>query len=318
MDKAQKEYYLREQLKAIRKELGDGPDADEELEDITKAIEKAGLPADVRKEADKQLKRLATMHGDSAEASVVRTYLDWLAELPWKKMSKDQLDIVKAKDVLDEDHYGLTKIKDRILEYLSVRKLNPDSKGPILCFAGPPGVGKTSLGRSIARALGRKFQRISLGGMRDEAEIRGHRRTYIGAMPGRIIQAMKQAGTRNPVIILDEIDKLGNDFRGDPSSALLEALDPEQNFNFSDHYLNVPFRSLQGAVHLHGEPSGEHPRPAPRPSGDHFPARLYAAGKAGHCPQVHPSQGNARKRVEGPRTDLARCGDEPHHPRVHP
>ena len=241
MDKAQKEYYLREQLKAIRKELGDGPDADEELEDITKAIEKAGLPADVRKEADKQLKRLATMHGDSAEASVVRTYLDWLAELPWKKMSKDQLDIVKAKDVLDEDHYGLTKIKDRILEYLSVRKLNPDSKGPILCFAGPPGVGKTSLGRSIARALGRKFQRISLGGMRDEAEIRGHRRTYIGAMPGRIIQAMKQAGTRNPVIILDEIDKLGNDFRGDPSSALLEALDPEQNFNFSDHYLNVPF-----------------------------------------------------------------------------
>ncbi|WP_294623910.1 endopeptidase La, partial [uncultured Bilophila sp.] len=241
MDKAQKEYFLREQLKAIRKELGDGVDADEELEDITKAIEKAGLPPDVRKEADKQLKRLATMHGDSAEASVVRTYLDWLAELPWKKTSKDQLDINKAKAVLDEDHYGLEKIKDRILEYLSVRKLNPDSKGPILCFAGPPGVGKTSLGRSIARALGRKFQRISLGGMRDEAEIRGHRRTYIGAMPGRIIQAMKQAGTKNPVIILDEIDKLGNDFRGDPSAALLEALDPEQNFNFSDHYLNVPF-----------------------------------------------------------------------------
>ena len=241
MDKAQKEYYLREQLKAIRKELGDGPDADEELEDITKAIEKAGLPADVRKEADKQLKRLATMHGDSAEASVVRTYLDWLAELPWKKMSKDQLDIVKAKDVLDEDHYGLTKIKDRILEYLSVRKLNPDSKGPILCFAGPPGVGKTSLGRSIARAMGRKFQRLSLGGMHDEAEIRGHRRTYIGAMPGRIIQALKQAGTRNPVMVLDEVDKIGTDFRGDPSAALLEVLDPEQNYTFSDHYLNVPF-----------------------------------------------------------------------------
>lgn len=241
MDKAQKEYFLREQLKAIRKELGDGVDTDEDLEDMAKAIEKAGLPAEVRKEADKQLKRLAAMHGDSAEASVVRTYLDWLAELPWKKLSKDQLDITKAKTVLDEDHYGLEKIKDRILEYLSVRKLNPDSKGPILCFAGPPGVGKTSLGRSIARALGRKFQRISLGGMRDEAEIRGHRRTYIGAMPGRIIQALKHAGTRNPVIILDEIDKLGNDFRGDPSSALLEALDPEQNFNFSDHYLNVPF-----------------------------------------------------------------------------
>lgn len=241
MDKAQKEYFLREQLKAIRKELGDSNDADEELENITKALDKAGLPAEVRKEADKQLKRLATMHGDSAEAGVIRTYLDWMAELPWKKMSKDQLDIVKAKKILDEDHYGLEKVKDRILEYLSVRKLNPDSKGPILCFSGPPGVGKTSLGRSIARALGRKFQRISLGGMRDEAEIRGHRRTYIGALPGRIIQAMKQAGTKNPVIILDEIDKLGNDFRGDPSSALLEALDPEQNVNFSDHYLNVPF-----------------------------------------------------------------------------
>lgn len=241
MDKAQKDYYLREQLKAIRKELGDATDTDEELEEITKALDKAGLPAEVRKEADKQLKRLATMHGDSAEAGVVRTYLDWLAELPWKKSSKDQLDITKAKTTLDEDHYGLDKVKDRILEYLSVRKLNPDSKGPILCFSGPPGVGKTSLGRSIARALGRKFQRISLGGMRDEAEIRGHRRTYIGAMPGRIIQSMKRAGTRNPVIVLDEIDKLGNDFRGDPSSALLEALDPEQNFNFSDHYLNVPF-----------------------------------------------------------------------------
>ncbi len=241
MDKAQKEYFLREQLKAIRKELGDANDADEELENITRALDKAGLPAEVRKEADKQLKRLATMHGDSAEAGVIRTYLDWLAELPWKRTSKDQLDILKAKKILDEDHYGLDKVKDRILEYLSVRKLNPDSKGPILCFAGPPGVGKTSLGRSIARALGRKFQRISLGGMRDEAEIRGHRRTYIGALPGRIIQAMKQAGTRNPVIILDEIDKLGNDFRGDPSSALLEALDPEQNANFSDHYLNVPF-----------------------------------------------------------------------------
>lgn len=241
MDKAQKDYFLREQLKAIRKELGDGTDADEDLEELTKALDKAGLPAEARAEADKQLKRLAAMHADSAEATVARTYLDWLSELPWKKLSRDQLDIAKAKHILDEDHYGLTKIKDRILEYLSVRKLNPDSKGPILCFAGPPGVGKTSLGRSIARALGRKFQRISLGGMRDEAEIRGHRRTYIGAMPGRLIQAMKQAGTRNPVIVLDEIDKLGADFRGDPSSALLEVLDPEQNHNFSDHYLNVPF-----------------------------------------------------------------------------
>lgn len=241
MDKAQKDYFLREQLKAIHKELGDGEEADDENENLRKALEKASLPPDARREADKQLRRLASMHGDSAEANVVRTYLDLLAELPWKKMSRDRLDIVKAAAILDEDHFGLEKVKDRILEFLSVRKLNPDSKGPVLCFVGPPGVGKTSLGRSIARALGRKFQRISLGGMRDEAEIRGHRRTYIGAMPGRIIQAIRQAGTRNPVIVLDEIDKLGNDFRGDPASALLEALDPEQNSHFSDHYLNLEF-----------------------------------------------------------------------------
>lgn len=241
MDKAQKDYFLREQMKAIRRELGDNVEQEEELEALREALDKAGLPADARKEADKQLRRLAAMHNDSAEATVVRTYLDWLAELPWKKMSRDRMDILKAKQILDEDHFGLARIKDRILEYLSVRKLNPDTKGPILCFVGPPGVGKTSLGRSIARAMGRKFQRISLGGMRDEAEIRGHRRTYIGSMPGRIVQALKQAGTRNPVIILDEIDKLGNDFRGDPSSALLEVLDPEQNSHFSDHYLNLEF-----------------------------------------------------------------------------
>ncbi len=242
MDKAQKDYFLREQMKAIRRELGEQDFAPEdEMGDLAGAIAKAGMPKEVRKEAEKQLRRLSAMHGDSSEATVVRTYLDWLVELPWKKTSKDQLDIPLAAKILDEDHYGLHKIKDRILEYLSVRKLNPASKGSILCFVGPPGVGKTSLGRSIARALNRKFQRLSLGGMRDEAEIRGHRRTYIGAMPGRIIQAMKQAGTRNPVIVLDEVDKLGADFRGDPSSALLEVLDPEQNFSFSDHYLNVPF-----------------------------------------------------------------------------
>lgn len=241
MDKAQKDYFLREQMKAIRRELGDNDDQEEELEELAKALNKAGLPPDARKEADKQLRRLSAMHGDSAEATVIRTYLDWLAELPWKKLSRDRLNIGKAKEILDDEHFGLGRVKDRILEYLSVRKLNPDSKGPILCFVGPPGVGKTSLGRSIARAMGRKFQRLSLGGVRDEAEIRGHRRTYIGAMPGRIIQAIKQAGTRNPVIILDEIDKIGSDFRGDPSSALLEVLDPEQNSHFSDHYLNLEF-----------------------------------------------------------------------------
>ncbi|WP_051261759.1 endopeptidase La [Desulfovibrio inopinatus] len=241
MDKAQKDFFLREQLKAIRKELGEMAEDSDELDQLREALDKAGLPKDVKKEADKQLKRLSSMHPDSSESTVIRSYLDWLVELPWKKMSKDRLDIIKAKDILDEDHFDLEKVKERILEYLSVRKLNPKMKGPILCFVGPPGVGKTSLGRSIARALGRKFVRMSLGGMRDEAEIRGHRRTYIGSMPGRIIQSIKQAGTRNPVIMLDEIDKVGSDFRGDPSSALLEVLDPEQNNTFSDHYLNVPF-----------------------------------------------------------------------------
>ncbi|TVM15368.1 endopeptidase La [Oceanidesulfovibrio indonesiensis] len=241
MDKAQKDFFLREQMKAIRKELGEEGGESEEFEQLQEALDKAGLPKEVKKEADKQLKRLTSMHPDSSEATVVRTYLDWLIELPWKKASRDRLDIKKAHEILDEDHYDLQKVKDRILEYLSVRKLNPKMKGPILCFVGPPGVGKTSLGRSIARALNRKFVRMSLGGMRDEAEIRGHRRTYIGSMPGRIIQSIKQAGTKNPVIMLDEIDKVGTDFRGDPSSALLEVLDPEQNHSFSDHYLNVPF-----------------------------------------------------------------------------
>ncbi len=241
MDKAQKDYFLREQMKAIRRELGETGDESEEFEELRGQIAKAGMPKEVRTEAEKQLKRLESMHPDSSEATVIRTYLDWMVELPWKKASKDRLDIKEAREILEEDHYGLFKVKERILEYLSVRKLNPAMKGPILCFVGPPGVGKTSLGRSIARALGRKFQRMSLGGMRDEAEIRGHRRTYIGSMPGRIIQNIKQAGTRNPVIMLDEIDKVGADFRGDPSSALLEVLDPEQNHTFQDHYLNVPF-----------------------------------------------------------------------------
>ncbi|MCJ7501049.1 endopeptidase La [bacterium] len=241
MSKTQKDYYLRQQLKAIQQELGDKDDREVEIEEIRESIEKAGMPADVKQEVGKQLDRLAKMHPDSAEASTVRTYLDWIVEIPWKKSTKDKLNLTVASDVLNEDHYDLEKIKERILEYLGVLKLKKELKGPILCLVGPPGVGKTSLGKSIARAMGRQFIRMSLGGVRDEAEIRGHRRTYIGALPGRIIQGMKQAGSRNPVFMLDEIDKLGSDFRGDPSSALLEVLDPEQNHNFRDHYLAVPY-----------------------------------------------------------------------------
>jgi ATP-dependent Lon protease len=241
IDKSQREYFLREQLKAIQKELGDIDERAEEIREFRTKIEDAKMPEKVLKEAEKQLKRLEKMHPDSAEAATIRTYLDWLVELPWSKSTKDSLDIKTAKKVLNDDHYDLEKVKERILEYLSVRKLKEKMKGPILCFIGPPGVGKTSLGRSIARSLGREFIRMSLGGVRDEAEIRGHRRTYVGALPGRIIQGIKQAGTNNPVFMLDEIDKIGMDFRGDPSSALLEVLDPEQNFSFADHYLAVPF-----------------------------------------------------------------------------
>lgn len=241
ISKSQKDYFLREQVRAIHKELGEVDEKAEEIKEYAKKIKRAKMPKEARSEAEKQLKRLDQMHPESAESSVVRTYLDWLVEMPWAKSTKDVIDIKKAKTVLDKDHYGLNKIKDRILEYLSVRKLNPKTKGPILCFVGPPGVGKTSLGKAIAKAMKRKFVRISLGGIRDEAEIRGHRRTYIGALPGRILQGLKQCGSNNPVFMMDEIDKLGSDFRGDPSSALLEALDPEQNVEFSDHYLNLSF-----------------------------------------------------------------------------
>ena len=241
MTKTQRDYFLREQMKQIQQELGEGDDRAEEISELRKQIDKAKMPPEVKREADKQLRRLEQMHPESSEASLVRTYMDWLVELPWSKRTKDNLDLEKAKKVLDEDHYDLEKVKERILEYLAVNKLRRKLKGPILCFVGPPGVGKTSLGRSIARALERSFVRVSLGGVRDEAEMRGHRRTYVGALPGRIIQGVKQAGSNNPVFMLDEIDKVGADFRGDPSAALLEVLDPEQNHAFSDHYLNLPF-----------------------------------------------------------------------------
>ncbi|MEW6247823.1 MAG: endopeptidase La [Nitrospirota bacterium] len=241
MDKTQREYFLREQLKAIQKELGELDERAEEIAEFRKRIKDAKMPEKVLKECEKQLKRLEKMHPDTAESATVRTYLEWMVELPWSKKSKDNLDIKAAAKVLNEDHYDLEKVKERILEYLAVRKLKDKMKGPILCFVGPPGVGKTSLGKSIARALGREFVRVSLGGVRDEAEIRGHRRTYVGALPGRIIQGIKQAGTNNPVFMMDEVDKVGMDFRGDPSAALLEVLDPEQNHAFTDHYLGVPF-----------------------------------------------------------------------------
>jgi ATP-dependent Lon protease len=241
MDKKQREYYLREQLKAIKTELGEKDEATAEVETYRTKVREADLPPEAAKEAERELERLARMHPSSAEYSVATTFLDWLTGLPWHTSTEDNLDIKKARKVLDDDHYGLEKPKRRIIEYLAVRKLKPDSKGPILCFAGPPGTGKTSLGQSIARALGRKFYRMSLGGVRDEAEIRGHRRTYVGALPGRVIQGIRRAESNNPVFMLDEIDKLGADFRGDPSAALLEVLDPEQNHSFQDHYLDVPF-----------------------------------------------------------------------------
>src|SRR6202044_2481143 len=241
VQQTQREYYLREQMKAIQKELGEQDEGQRDVEDLKKKIEEAGMPDEVKKEALKELGRLARMSPMAADYSLTRNYVEWLAVLPWAKTSGQEIEIPKAKEILDTDHYDLEKVKDRILDYLSVRRLKPNMKGPILCFVGPPGVGKTSLGKSIARALGRKFVRLSLGGVHDEAEIRGHRRTYIGALPGQIIQGIRPAETKDPVFMLDEIDKVGRDFRGDPASALLEALDPEQNSTFRDNYLDVTF-----------------------------------------------------------------------------
>jgi ATP-dependent Lon protease len=277
MSRSQREHFLREQMRAIQGELGDTDPRVEEVAEYREKLEEAGLPAEAQEEALRQLRRFERMHPDGPEAQVVRTYLEWMIELPWSRESPDRLDLARARQILDEDHAHLAGIKDRILEFLGVRKLRRDSRGPILCFAGPPGVGKTSLGRSIARAMGREFVRVSVGGTRDEAEIRGHRRTYVGALPGRVLQGMKQAGTRNPVFMLDELDKIGSDFRGDPAAALLEVLDPEQNARFSDHYLNVPF----DLSHVFFIATANLLDPIPRPLRD----RMEVIRLAGYTPE---------------------------------
>ena len=241
MDKTQREYLLREQMNAIRRELGEEDEAQAEINELRERLEEAGLPEEAQRQAERELSRLEKLPPAAAEHGVIRTYLEWILDLPWSKSTEDNLDIAHARKVLDADHYDIEKVKDRILDHLAVRKLKPDARGSILSFVGPPGVGKTSLGKSIAKALGREFERISVGGVRDEAEIRGHRRTYIGAMPGTIIRALRDAGSNNPVFMIDEIDKMGADYRGDPASAMLEVLDPEQNSSFRDHYLDLPF-----------------------------------------------------------------------------
>ena len=261
MDKTQREYILREQLKAIQRELGEDDPQQAEINELRDKVEAAGMPEEIKTRAIKEIDRMSRIPSASPEVGVIRTYVDWLVGLPWNVATDDQLDIKEAARILEEDHYGLEKIKERILEYLAVRTLADEIRSPILAFVGPPGVGKTSLGKSIAKAMGRKFVRMSLGGIHDEAEIRGHRRTYIGALPGRIIQNIKTAGSNNPVFMLDEVDKIGMDFRGDPSSALLEVLDPEQNNTFQDNYLEVPFDLSQGALHRHRQPARSRSRP---------------------------------------------------------
>ena len=304
VNQSQREFLLREQMKAIQKELGESDDGQAEIEELRKKVEESGMTEDAKKECTRELKRLAKMTPASAEYMVSRTYLEWMTSLPWNKTSgTDDIDIPKAEEILNEDHYDLVKVKERILDYLAVKKLQPGMKGPILCFVGPPGVGKTSLGKSIARAMGRKFVRISLGGMHDEAEIRGHRRTYIGALPGQIIQGIRRAETLDPVFMLDEVDKLGRDFRGDPAAALMEVLDPEQNSTFRDHYLDVPFdlsKVLWVATANWMDPI---PEPSARSHGDHRTRGLHRRGEGPHREALSDSPADQGTRFGAGRTD---------------
>ena len=317
VQQTQREYYLREQMKAIQKELGEQDEGQRDVEDLKKKIEEAGMPDEVKKEALKELGRLSRMSPMAADYSLTRNYIEWLAVLPWAKTSGQEIEIPKAKEILDTDHYDLEKVKDRILDYLSVRRLKPNMKGPILCFVGPPGVGKTSLGKSIARALGRKFVRLSLGGVHDEAEIRGHRRTYIGALPGQIIQGIRRAETKDPVFMLDEIDKVGRDFRGDPASALLEALDPEQNSTFRDNYLGRDIRFVEGAVHHHSEHARSDCGAVARSHGDHRTAGLQRGRKGSHRVPIPDSAPDRRERNHGRADRVSGRVGALHHPALH-
>ncbi len=318
LQKNQREYYLREQMKAIQKELGEGDDQQREFNELREKIEAAGMPEDVKKEALRELDRLSKMSPAAAEYTVARTYLDWLVALPWNKRTESEIDLKKAKEVLDNDHYDLEKVKERILEYLAVRKMKPDIKGPILCFVGPPGVGKTSLGHSIASAMGRKFHRISLGGMRDEAEIRGHRRTYIGALPGQIIQGLRRADSKNPVFMLDEVDKLGADFRGDPVVGPARGARPGAEQHLQGPLHRPALRPLGGAVHLHRQHPRHHPPRPARPHGDHPAGRLHRGGEAPHrAPPPHPPAAREPRPHPRAREVRGRRAQEAH-PRVHP
>ncbi len=318
IDKSQREFYLRQQLKAIQQELGESSELSEEIQQLREKVAKSKMPKEVTEECERQLKKLERMHPDSAETATIRNYLDWMVALPWAVSTKDNLDLRRAKQTLDEDHTGLDKIKERILEYLAVRKIKGDTKGPILCFVGPPGVGKTSLGKSIARALERKFVRLSLGGVHDEAEIRGHRRTYVGAMPGRIMQGIHQAGSNNPVFMMDEVDKIGADYRGDPSSALLEVLDPEQNSTFPRQLPGSFFRPIKGAVYHNGEPAGSHPACLSRPNGGDRALGLHRGRETGNRKKTPDPEATRRAWFErSPRSVRRRRNPRHHHP-VHP